>query len=218
IAAMAEVESVEVESVYGMEGGGVDRFELTMRGELGPDDVASLVMSSDLAGLEIEVRSDGRTAWVTSTDPSFTEALPTGARWVETSVDELRDQGFWEGSDSFVALLPVLRGPRRPRGRRHHRDRGRRGAPVDRARRPRGGALRVVARGGRAHRPERRAAVRLRVGHGHRRGRRRGPGAHPPAGDDRGARRGAVAHLDGLHAAPGRPGGRRARAPAGRGD
>lgn len=110
IAAMAEVESVEVESVYGMEGGGVDRFELTMRGELGPDDVASLVMSSDLAGLEIEVRSDGRTAWVTSTDPSFTEALPAGARWVETSVDELRDQGFWEGSDSFVALLPVLRG------------------------------------------------------------------------------------------------------------
>lgn len=110
VAATADLESVEVELVYGMEGRGVGRFELTTRGEFDRGDVASLVMSSDPEGLDVEVRSDGERAWVAVTDPSFTDAVPEGVRWVETTPDELRAQGFWEGEDAILGLLPVLRG------------------------------------------------------------------------------------------------------------
>lgn len=87
-------------------------FGAQLTGEFDRDDVgvATARLVDDGDEVQLEVRSDGETAWMTSDAPEVVYALPAGVSWVETSVDEARDSDYFTGLDSTFAILPVVRG------------------------------------------------------------------------------------------------------------
>jgi hypothetical protein len=60
--------------------------------------------------VEVEVRSDGESAWARSDDPAVQEALPDGAEWVEAPAGTLSEQGFGSDFASTFAFVPAVRG------------------------------------------------------------------------------------------------------------
>lgn len=91
---------------------GASNQTATLDGEFDVDDVGSLDagVESDGRRVELDVLSDGDTAWLRSDDPGITGGLPPGALWVEAPVAELRDTGVFSGIDDTFGVLPVLRG------------------------------------------------------------------------------------------------------------
>lgn len=97
---------IEVDSPIG---GGA----LELVGDLSRDDVGTLTASSggDLGDtFSIELRSDGETVYLTSDAPDIEDALPSGAEWVEASIDDLREADAWTGLDTTFDVLSLLRG------------------------------------------------------------------------------------------------------------
>ncbi|HLT70761.1 MAG TPA: hypothetical protein VKZ72_11375 [Acidimicrobiales bacterium] len=109
IAAMAEVSSVDIELILGVELG--NRAEIKMLGELDRDDVGTLTAIATVdEDMETEFRSDGDTVWISSSSPLFEGLLPAGATWVEADLEDLRAQEAWVGIAPTFDVLPVLRG------------------------------------------------------------------------------------------------------------
>lgn len=87
--------------------------EVVAEGRWSPEGVGSMTVVrsgfGDLRPFEVEIRSDGTTAWVRSDAPGFAEALPDGVHWIEAPTDDLEGRGLLEPLGSPWDALLFLR-------------------------------------------------------------------------------------------------------------
>lgn len=107
IAATRSVRSADLSTLVSL--GTVSGYTAGFEGEMATDGTSHL-RGGSTDDTEVEVRSDGETAWVRIDSPEASAELPEGARWVRVAHEELREADAIQDLQATWSLLPLLRG------------------------------------------------------------------------------------------------------------